>query len=338
MQKVFDKIQSLEEIPGFSKHERLVQGFINAIDEKLLRQGDMLPSVNNMIKETGFARETIVKGYKELIERGIVEAKNRMGYFVANENTNQKLTIALILYAFDSVQETFYNTFRAALGADVHIDIYFHNNNIEIFETLVNKVAGRYGMYVVAPLPNPKTAEILKVLPINKFLMIDRFEQMEGDFSYVVQEFEQSTYNALIKLNDTIKQFDEFVFFSRPDSDAPKEILASFKKYVTGMQVNHSIKSKYLSGSVEKGKVYFLTNDTQTWMLLKDCKKQNLVLGKDVGVLSQDDDPIKELICDGITTYSTDFSLMAQKAARFVLTQEKVRDVIPTILIRRNSL
>lgn len=338
MKEVFDKIHALEEISGYSKHERLVQGFINAIDEKLLRQGDLLPSVNNMIKETGFARETIVKGYKELIDRGIVESKNRMGYFVSSENTNQKLTIALILYAFDSVQETFYNALRAALNADVHIDIYFHNHNIEIFETLINKVNGRYGMYVVAPIPHPKTAEILKVLPLNKFLMIDRFEQIDGDFSYIVQEFEKSTYRTLMQLNDTIKQFDELIFFSRPDSDAPKEILESFKKYVSEEGINNSIKTRYLAGSVEKGKVYFSTNDTQTWMLLKDCRERNFVLGKDVGVLSQDDDPIKEIICDGITTYSTDFVLMAKKAANFVLSQEKIKEVIPTVLIRRKSL
>ncbi|MCO4293980.1 GntR family transcriptional regulator [Solitalea sp. MAHUQ-68] len=339
MKNIFDKIHKLEEVSGYSKHERLVQGFIDAIDEKLLRQGDLLPSVNSMIKETGFARETIVKGYKELIERGIVESKNRMGYFVASENTNQKLTIALILYAFDSVQETFYNAFRAALDPSVHIDIFFHNHNIDIFETIVNKVAGRYATYIIAPMPHPRIAEILQAIPLNKFLMIDRYEQIAGDFSYVVQEFEQSTYQVLMELHNTIKQFDELVFFSRPpDSDSPQEILASFKKFVADQNIKHDIKTKYIAGSIEKGKVYFSTNDTQTWMMLKDCKEQNLILGKDVGILSQDDDPIKEIICDGITTYSTDFVQMAKKAAHFVLTKEKVREVIPTALIRRKSL
>src|ERR1700753_4332010 len=79
--KVFEKIKELEEVPSFSKHDRLVQGIINAIDEKLIARDDMLPSVNTMIKELHFSRETIVKGFRELISRGIIESKNRLGYF-----------------------------------------------------------------------------------------------------------------------------------------------------------------------------------------------------------------------------------------------------------------
>ena len=47
---------------------------------------------------------------------------------------------------------------------------------------------------------------------------------------------------------------------------------------------------------------------------------------------------VKEIIFDGITTYSTDFALMGKKAAHYVLTREKIQETLPTILIRRNSL
>ncbi|HKO81777.1 MAG TPA: winged helix-turn-helix domain-containing protein, partial [Chitinophagaceae bacterium] len=87
MREIFKKIRELDELPSYSKHEQFVQGFVNAIDEKIIAQGDSLPSVNTLIKELGFARETIVKGYRDLISRGIVESKNRLGYFVANDNT-----------------------------------------------------------------------------------------------------------------------------------------------------------------------------------------------------------------------------------------------------------
>jgi DNA-binding LacI/PurR family transcriptional regulator len=72
--------------------------------------------------------------------------------------------------------------------------------------------------------------------------------------------------------------------------------------------------------------------------MLKDCKTKQLQLGKDVGILSHNDDEVKEIICDGITTYSTDFKLMAEKAALFVQTHEKIQEIIPTTLIKRNSI
>lgn len=338
MTDVYKQILELEGIPGLSKHEQFVQGMINAINEKIVCKGDMLPSVNGLIKDVGFARETIARGYKELIKRGIVESRNRMGFFVANEDTELLMRVALLLYAFDTFQETFYKTFRSNLGKSVHVDVFFHHNNIEIFENIVSGIKGKYGMYVVAPIPHPKTAGILQTLPLNKFLMIDRYEPMEGDFSHVTQEFEASSYKAFADLSATIRHFDEMVFYYRPASDTPIEILNAFKKFIADYKIKGKIRTEYMPGSIEKGKVYYTINNAELWMMLKDCKAKKLELGKDVGILSHNDDVVKEIICDGITTYSTDFKLMAEKAAEFVLTRKKITEVIPTVLIRRNSI
>src|ERR1700761_2801179 len=137
MQDVYQQIRELENIQGLSKHEQFVQGFINAINDKLLSKGDMLPSVNSLIHELGFARETIAKGYKELMSRGIVESKNRIGFYVANEDTKQTLKLALVIFAFDSFQELFYKTFSNRVGKNVHIDLFFHHNNIDVFENII---------------------------------------------------------------------------------------------------------------------------------------------------------------------------------------------------------
>ncbi|MDB5119584.1 MAG: transcriptional regulator of fucose utilization, GntR family [Sphingobacteriales bacterium] len=338
MRDIFDQIHELEGIPGFSKHEQFVQGIINAIDNKVLGKGDILPSVNNMIKEFGFARETIARGYRELVDRGIVESKSRFGFFIANEDTGQTLKVALLLYAFDFFQEIFYKTFRQKLGNGVHLDVFFHHNNIEIFETLVTNTKGKYGMYVVAPIPNPRTAGILRNIPTNKFLMIDRYEKIDGDFSYVTQEFEASSYNAFAELAEVIRKYDEMVFYYRPSTDTPIEILRAFKKFIKDFKIKGTIKTEYIPGSIVRNKVYFTINNTELWAILKDCKTQNITPGTDIGVLSHNDDVVKEIIFDGITNYSTDFQKMADLAASFVLTGKKIQEVIPTVLIRRKSL
>ncbi|HEY9262164.1 winged helix-turn-helix domain-containing protein, partial [Chitinophaga sp.] len=148
MRNIYEQIQELEGIPGLSKHEQFVQGIINSINAKTLGRGDLLPSVNQLIYKLGFARETIAKGYKELVERGIVQSQNRKGFYVSSDDTGQQLKVALLLYAFDTFQETFYKTFRARLGDNIHIDVFFHHNNIEIFEAIIASTKGRYGMYV----------------------------------------------------------------------------------------------------------------------------------------------------------------------------------------------
>ncbi len=338
MKAIYEQINQLEGTPGLSKHEQLVQGMINAINGKVVVKGDLLPSVNNMMKELGFARETIAKGYKELAARGLVEPKKNLGFYVANENMEGKIKIALLLFAFDSFQESFYKTFRSKLGKTAQIDVFFHHNNITVFENIVSTIRGKYGMYVIAPIPHKKTAEILQTLPLDKFLMVDRYEKIAGDYSYITQEFEQSSYRAFAALAETIKGFDEMVFYHRPAADTPVEILNAFKKFIKNYKIKADIRPEYLPGSIEKGKAYFTINNAELWEMLRDCKTKKLKIGKDVGILSHNDDVVKEIICDGITTYSTDFKLMAEKAAEFILTRKKIQEIIPTVLIRRKSI
>jgi len=335
---IFEKIQELEEVPSYSKHEQFVQGIINAIDERIISKGEALPSINVLIKELGFARETVMKGYRELISRGIVESKNRLGYFVANDDTEQTLKVALLMYLIDSFQEQFYRNFRNELGPNVHIDVFFHHGNITMFETMLNMIKGKYGVYVISPIPHPKTKHLLDMLPSNKFIMFDRYEPLKGEFNYITQEFEQSTYRILAELADTIKKFDEMIFFHVPGSLDPVEIIKSFKKFTKDFKVNTRILNEYEPGSVEKGKVYFTLNNSEIWKILKDCEAKQLQPGKDIGILSHNDEVVKEIIGGGITTYSADFSLMGIKVAQAVLKKEKVQETIPTVLIRRKSL
>ncbi len=335
---VFDKVQELQDVTDYSKHERLVQGLINAIDEKIITQGSMLPSVNIMVKELGFASKTIVKAYQELKDRGLIASKNRRGYFVVNEATDQTMKVALLLYAFHPFQEDFYNAFKNTLKENTHVDVFFHHSNIEVFETILNNAKGKYGMYVVAPIPHPQTKSILNTIPRNKLLLVDRHEHLDGEYSHITQEFEIATYMALRKLVKRIREFDEIILFYLQDSDYPIEVLRAFEQFIKDYKIKGTILKQYVPNTVEKGKVYFTIGDGDLWRLIKDCKAKGLAVGKDVGIISNNDTPVKELVCDGITTFSTDFEKMGQRAAEFVLNKKPISKIIPTVLIQRNSL
>lgn len=333
---VFDKIRELEQVAAYSKHDRLVQGIINTINDKILMPDDTLPSVNSMIRELGFSRETIMKGYRELVGRGIVESKNRLGYYVANGSTEQMLKVALLMYNLDSFEEQFYRNFRKTLGETISLQVFFHHGNIEIFETILQRIKGQFGMYVIAPIPHPKTKELLDIIPRNKLLMFDRYEPLEGAFNHITQEFEKSSYHTFSELADEIKKYDEFIFFHSPDSLDPKEIVSSFRKFLKTHKVKGKVVKEFVPGTVEANKVYFTLDNFAMWEILKECKMRKLKPGKDVGLLSHNDEPAKEIV--GITTYSADFALMGTMAAQSILNKEQIQVTIPTTLARRSTL
>ena len=70
--------------------------------------------------------------------------------------------------------------------------------------------------------------------------------------------------------------------------------------------------------------------------LVKQVREKRLRLGKDIGIISYNDTPLKELL--GITVISTDFKVMGETAADMILANKKdqVRNVFR--FMDRNSV
>ncbi|HNW51815.1 MAG TPA: winged helix-turn-helix domain-containing protein, partial [Prolixibacteraceae bacterium] len=66
------------------KYLQLVDAVANAIKEGTLNEGDMLPSVNDLVKNASLSRDTIFKAYNELKSRGLVESVPNRGYFISS--------------------------------------------------------------------------------------------------------------------------------------------------------------------------------------------------------------------------------------------------------------
>ena len=69
------------------KFQQLVDAINEAISRNLLQVGDILPSVNQLCKESSLSRDTVFKAYAELKNRGIIESVPNRGYFIAKAVT-----------------------------------------------------------------------------------------------------------------------------------------------------------------------------------------------------------------------------------------------------------
>ncbi len=334
---LIDILLNFKQDRSLLKHEHLVQGVIAAIDQGILKRGDQLPSINQMVSEIGYARKTIVSAYEELKGRGLVESIKLKGYFIISEETKITLRIALLLFAFQRFQEEFYNTFRKELGKRFQIDVFFHHNNPAIFETIFSNIRGKYGKYVIAPIPEQGIIALLKSLPPDKLLIVDRFLELPPAYSYISQEFESNTYLKLIELLQDIRKYKKFIFVDS-SFDSPVEIKNTFRRFVSEFGLNGEVVKKYKPGSLRKGNLYFFISDTYLWDVLRDCRNKEYTLGRDIGILSHDDHVVKEIIFGGITTISTDFNHMAKMAANQIKDGHTIQIIMPMNLIKRNSL
>ena len=169
-------------------------------------------------------------------------------------------------------------------------------------------------------------------------MIVDRYLPLGEKYHYIVQEFERNTLEKLEELGSQFKKYNEVVLIYDDEQDHPKGIMTGFARFLEKNNINGKVVSKYSLNHLKKNVAYITINDSALWHLLKDCQNQNYKVGKDIGVVGHNEDILKEMMFDGITTISTDFRQMASESAEYVNLRKPTQRTIDTKLYLRNSL
>ncbi len=76
---------------GVSPYQQIVQQVRNALRLGLLREGDQLPTVKDVVAALAINPNTVLKAYRELEHEGLVQAKPGRGTFVTKTLTDNTL-------------------------------------------------------------------------------------------------------------------------------------------------------------------------------------------------------------------------------------------------------
>jgi DNA-binding transcriptional regulator YhcF (GntR family) len=319
---------------GTSKVQQLVDALHRSINLKMLRQGDSLPSVNDLMKETGLSRDTVFKSYAELKRRGIVEAIPNRGYFV----TRSQRQVFLFLDTFKAYKEVLYNSFKLNLPPNVMVDINFHHYNFDLFESIIRNSAGKFNSYIIMNFNHPDIPEIIGEIDPDKLLLIDWAIHSGAGHAKVYQDFGESVYRCLTSGLHLLKKYNEVVCVYPQYTFHPIESVENVNRFCDDNKLKFSLIYNISDLDIQTGKVYMVFEDIDLAAILEKANSKKLRLRVDFGILSYNDTPMKKFISEGITVISTDFKLMGQKAAEFALTNSKIDFLVPTELIIRDSL
>ncbi len=336
MANIFHFIQE-EASHNKAKHAQIVDAIILMINGGHLHAGDMLPSVNSFMMKTGFARMTVVKAMEKLKNQGVIESKNKVGYFVRSKKVNKTINVMFFLTSFESHHEILYNEITAGLDPNIVIDLYFHHCNPDILKSVIKEKLGLYELYIITGFQHPSVKWALNDIPKHKLLQIIRPPVLQGT-SYVCQRFDENLSDALEQIKDLIKKYESFTLIFREGRDFPDGIKNNVASFCKKNDINFFIESNVEQTSVKKGCSFFVITDNDLIEIVKLTEGQGLQIGKDIGIISYNETPMKEIIRNGITVISTDFKLMGREIRNFIDTQKNIQKEIPTQVIIRNSL
>ena len=119
-------------------YKQIIHSICDHIDNGLLKIGDSLPSVNQVMSMYGLSRGTVFTAYNELKSSGIIKPIPGKGYFVSSVKTGIQHNIFLLFTTFVPYKEILFNVLVNSLeGKHVCHDrqkiILFKLNNIKNF-------------------------------------------------------------------------------------------------------------------------------------------------------------------------------------------------------------
>ena len=181
--------------------------------------------------------------------------------------------------------------------------------------------------------------EIINTIPKDKLILMDLLVPgVAGEYGAIYENFEKDIYDALEQALEQLSKYHTLKIIFPEYTYHPNEILKGFHRfchqYAFSSKVVHDISTE----PIKEGEVYINLMENDLVLLIEKILATKLKVGKHVGVISYNETPMKKIILNGITTISTDFQMMGEKAAQLVLEKSKEHIEIPFHLTLRSSL
>lgn len=330
--KTLIRIDNNSRIP---KYQQIIHSIVGDIEKGYFEVGQKIPSINEISEDYYISRDTVEKAYNHLKEKKIIVSAKGKGFYVAKAMFSSQVNVLFLLNKLSSYKLRIYNAFVNSMGANTHVNLSVYHCDPKILTNILQENAGAYNYYVVMPHfkdeqlvhqnTDKEAMEALKAIPEDKLLILDNhLPELPEKVASIYQDFKMDIYEALEEGLCRLKNYDKLILVYPKNSlyPYPLEILQGFQKFCLDFNFDFEVLDTiYSDMELQARDAYITIEEMDLVNLVKQVRDQNFALGKDIGVISYNDTPLKELL--GITVISTDFQVMGETAAYMILKNKK---------------
>lgn len=342
----FIKIDENSRIP---KYQQIIDSIIHNISVGNLTIDQKIPSINMFSEEFYLSRDTVEKAYGILKERNIITSIRGKGFYISRTKLISKVNILFLVNKLSTYKLRTYNHFIDAIGTNSHTDLHIYHCSETLFLNLLNKNKSAYDYFIIMPhfkteelkhvSYTDKVIEALKSIPRNKLILLDNIKPNIEGSREVYQDFENDIYSALSLGLPKIEKYKKIMLIY-PDKSVypyPRRILHGFRRFCAEYNLDFEVLDKIYDDMIlKKGDLFITIEESDLVNLVKQVREDEFELGKEIGIISYNDTPLKELL--GISVMSTDFKVMGETAASMILDNQTGTVKVPFNFIERESL
>ena len=324
------------------KYQQIINSVVSGIENRSIKLNDKLLSINEVSITYDVSRDTVEKAYNKLKSEGVIVSVPGKGYYICMDTSAQRRRILLLVDELSPHKEQMRQSFLRTIGDKADVDFFIYNGHYETFRTLLLERINSYSHFVVVPHFNQhtdKARDLLNTLPKDKLVILNHhLKGIDGQFACLVENYEYDLREALTEALPQLERyqrlkvvFPNYLYYAR-------DILKSFQRFCLDHKISSKVVSHLDRESFKPGDVFVTLTEDDLLRVVKRIKQEKLQPGKEVGLISYNDSPVKEVLLDGITVVSTDFTAMGRSAARMILRDERYYTENPFELILRATL
>lgn len=337
------RIIKIDEESITPKYLQIANSVLHAVEVNAVTKNYLLPSINDLSYELDISRDTAEKAFRYLKSLGVVGSIPGKGYYISKTDFKQTRKVFLLFNKLSAHKKIIYDSFVAKLGEHAAIDFFIYNNNFSLFKKLMQKNKNNdYTHYVIIPHfleAGHNANEIINEIKDGHLILLDKLiSGIHREYGAVYENFEQDIFLAMKEALPQLSKYQSIKIIFPEYTYHAIEILKGFRSFCSEYAFEHKVVQNLEEEPVNRGEVFINLMEDDLVVLLKKIQSTDLKIGKDVGIISYNETPLKPFVLNGITTISTDFRKMGEMAADLVLNDQHSHMEVPFALTLRNSL
>lgn len=288
--------------------------------------GEMIPSINQITSIFNVSRETVRLSLDNLIQRGVLQAKQGKGYFIVARN---KISVRVaLLCKIDGVYiKPIYQGLSDETGENFSIQVNEIRQPENILKSLLEDFITRQAIDQILVIPVPgKEEETDKILkPFKRRIRIgwiDKSPKHTKDPVFIC-DYKSCVNLAVDHLK--VQGVKQLFYFSRnlDDNSVFTKMRKAFKHAVPQNSKRASIISDWfhilsIVKNSQESIGIMAESDTEAVFLLSRLKANNIKIPQQVSIISCDNSEITDLVTPSITSIDPGFIELGREARSWI--------------------
>ena len=209
-----------------------------------------------------------------------------------------------------------------------------------VFFISVSSAKGKFDYYILMPHFKENVTPTIDKLPADRLLLLDAFpSNYTNNCAAVYQNFYSDSYEGLKSILDKLRRYEALhIVYNDKFQYMPAGYVEGAYRFAGEFRFPVYVEPGFNMDNILPGHCYMAVSERDLAAIIKSITTKGLKIKEDIGLMSLDDTPLKEVLVGGITTLTTDFELMGRNAAELIKSGERRRIANPWRLLDRGSL